>query len=81
MSTIALMQSRDGGLTWVTVEADLIPPELDSGLSWKHAYVYGFDTVPGQTCNSRIYAYVDLKMQKNKSRSTLPINSLGIIRI
>ena len=48
MSTIALMQSSDGGLSWATVEADLIPPELDTSLSWKHAYVYGFDTVPGE---------------------------------
>ena len=48
MSTIALMQSSDGGQSWVTVEADLIPPELDTSLSWKHAYVYGFDTVPGE---------------------------------
>ena len=48
LSTIALMQSSDGGLTWVTVEAALIPPELDTSLSWKHAYVYGFDTVPGE---------------------------------
>ena len=49
MSTIALLQSSDGGLSWATLEADLIPPQLDSALSWKHAYVYGFDTVPGDS--------------------------------
>ena len=49
MSTIALLQSSDGGLGWATLEADLIPPQLDSALSWRHAYVYGFDTVPGDS--------------------------------
>ena len=49
LSTIALMQSGDGGLSWTTVEEKLIPPQLDSILSWKHAYVYGFDTVPGDS--------------------------------
>ena len=43
------MQSGDGGLSWTTVEEKLIPPQLDSILSWKHAYVYGFDTVPGDS--------------------------------
>ena len=49
LSTIALMQSGDGGLSWTTVEEKLIPPQLDSILSWKHAYVYGFDTAPGDS--------------------------------
>ena len=60
MSTIALMQSSDGGLSWATLEADLIPPQLDSTLSWKHAYVYGFDTVPGE-CGG----YVELELRMN----------------
>ena len=73
MSTIALMQSSDGGLSWATVEADLIPPELDTSLSWKHAYVYGFDTVPGM----RIGGYLD--MSKYKSTTPDPDNSSHVL--
>ena len=42
------MTSQDGGLSWNTETPDLIPPQLDDPLSWKHSYVYGFDTVPGE---------------------------------
>ena len=59
LSTIALMQSSDGGLSWVTVKADLIPPELDTSLSWKHAYVYGFDTVPGERRGISSIVYIN----------------------
>ena len=46
LSTIALVTSTDG-LGWTTEDAQLICPQLDDSLSWKHAYVYGFDTMPG----------------------------------
>ena len=46
LSTIALVTSTDG-LGWTTEDAQLICPQLEDSLSWKHAYVYGFDTMPG----------------------------------
>ena len=44
------MISDDGGLSWNTEIPDFIPPQLDDPSSWKHSYVYGFDTVPGTAC-------------------------------
>ena len=46
LSTIALVTSANG-LGWTTEDARLICPQLEDSLSWKHAYVYGFDTMPG----------------------------------
>ena len=46
LSTIALVTSPDG-LGWTTKDSQLICPQLEDSLSWKHAYVYGFDTMPG----------------------------------
>ena len=45
---LIISRSKDGGFTWETVEEELIRPQLDNPLSWKHAYVYGFDTVAGK---------------------------------
>ena len=47
MSTIALVKSYDGGLTWTTEVEKLISPQLEENGSWKQSYVYGFDTIPG----------------------------------
>ena len=46
-SSISLLESQDGGLSWTTALGDLIPPQVDVPNSWKRSYVYGFDTVLG----------------------------------
>jgi len=43
-STISSVYSDDGGLSWTIKKSSLIAPELNVS-SWKHAYVYGFDTI------------------------------------
>ena len=48
-STISLMDSEDGGMTWRTTIGDLISPQVDTPQSWKRSYVYGFDTLLGRT--------------------------------
>ena len=47
-STISLMESQDGGMTWRTTIGELISPQVDSPQSWKRSYVYGFDTLLGR---------------------------------
>lgn len=47
MSTIALVKSEDGGLTWTTQVEKLISPQVEVDASWKQSYVYGFDTIQG----------------------------------
>ena len=47
-STISLLESPDGGMTWRTTIGDLISPQVDTPQSWKRSYVYGFDTLLGR---------------------------------
>ena len=60
------MTSNDDGFSWITLEAELIPPELDNILSWKHSYVYGFDTVPG---NFSFYCETSKCFSRTKSNA------------
>ena len=56
-STISLLRSEDEGLSWYDSIAELIPPVTDIESSWKHAYVYGYDTIQDPTDGSYILVY------------------------
>ena len=48
-STISLLTSTNGGLSWDDSIGRLISPATDNPSSWKHAYVYGYDSIPDPT--------------------------------
>lgn len=45
-STITLVQSKDGGVSWTVINSELIHPTITADPpTWKEAYCYGFDTI------------------------------------
>jgi len=56
-STISLLRSEDEGLSWHDSIGELIPPVNDNNGSWKHAYVYGYDTLQDPIDESYILVY------------------------
>ncbi|CAL1165681.1 unnamed protein product [Cladocopium goreaui] len=55
-STLSMLRTTDGGLSWQPVVTEFIGPTLQEG-SWKEAFVYGFDTLmdPNDASSMLIY--------------------------
>lgn len=55
-STLSILRTTDGGLSWQPVVTEFIGPTLKEG-SWKEAFVYGFDTLmdPNDASSMLIY--------------------------
>mmetsp|Transcript_54015 Transcript_54015/g.96739 ORF Transcript_54015/g.96739 Transcript_54015/m.96739 type:complete len:453 (-) Transcript_54015:143-1501(-) len=59
-STIIMIRTEDGGLSWETVHAPFIGPSLVPG-TWKYAYAYGYDTLPDPLDNNYILVYYNAR--------------------
>eukprot|EP00931_Biecheleriopsis_adriatica_P104381 TRINITY_DN79064_c0_g1_i1.p1 TRINITY_DN79064_c0_g1~~TRINITY_DN79064_c0_g1_i1.p1 ORF type:complete len:409 (+),score=66.27 TRINITY_DN79064_c0_g1_i1:89-1315(+) len=59
-STMVMLRTVDGGLSWETVISPFIAPTLVPG-DWKEAYVYAFDTLPDPTDPEYMLVYYNAR--------------------
>eukprot|EP00434_Breviolum_minutum_P015471 symbB.v1.2.013629.t1/scaffold970.1/size148061/2 len=59
-STLSLLRTTDGGLSYEPVIAPFIGPTLVDG-SWKEAYCYGFDTLPDPNDSQSVLIYYNAR--------------------
>jgi hypothetical protein len=75
-STISLVASSTDGLSWEVVSGALIAPATTDPASWKHAYVYGYDTIPDPTSGEHFLAYYNGRDGWRVAREAIGVSRL-----
>ena len=57
---------------------ELLAPELDDPDSWKHAYVYGYDTLPDPTNSSYVLIYYNGRDQWKGASEAVGVSRIEV---